>query len=107
MFASDGTVRAAIGQNQVGTGTVQVADLQGAVRAVLTVEGGKGHADIFNGRGVSVVWLTEGSRGGGNLLVTAASFLLLPLYVRCLSRPEYGTLDLFNRLGEVVKEVLA
>jgi len=40
--------------------------------------------------------------GGGNLLVTAASFLLLPLYLRCLEKDEYGTLDLFNRLGEVV-----
>src|SRR5258708_4190484 len=40
--------------------------------------------------------------GGGNLLVYAAGFLLLPLYVRCLSESEYGTLDVFNRLGEVV-----
>src|SRR5262245_41963587 len=40
--------------------------------------------------------------GGGNLLVTAASFLLLPLYVRCLNEDQYGILDLFNRLGEVV-----
>src|SRR5262249_13725971 len=40
--------------------------------------------------------------GGGNLLVYAAGFLLLPLYVRCLSEEQYGTLDVFNRLGEVV-----
>src|SRR5215831_9111301 len=40
--------------------------------------------------------------GAGNLLVYAAGFLLLPLYVRCLSESEYGTLDVFNRLGEVV-----
>ena len=38
--------------------------------------------------------------GAGNLLVSAAGLLLLPLYVRCLSEAEYGTLDVFNRLGE-------
>src|SRR5260370_32261183 len=40
--------------------------------------------------------------GAGNLLVYAGSFLLLPLYVRCLSGAEYGTLDVLNRLGEVI-----
>ena len=40
--------------------------------------------------------------GAGNLLVYAGSFLLLPLYVRCLSGAEFGTLDVLNRLGEVV-----
>jgi O-antigen/teichoic acid export membrane protein len=40
--------------------------------------------------------------GAGNLLVYAGGFLLLPLYVRCLNESEYGTLDVLNRLGEVV-----
>ena len=40
--------------------------------------------------------------GAGNLLVYAGGFLLLPLYVRCLKQSEYGTLDVLNRLGEVV-----
>src|SRR5262249_21899193 len=40
--------------------------------------------------------------GAGNLLVSAAGLLLLPLYERCLSEAEYGTLDVFNRLGDVV-----
>jgi len=40
--------------------------------------------------------------GAGNLLVSAAGFILLPLYVRCLSEGEYGILDYLNRLGEVV-----
>jgi O-antigen/teichoic acid export membrane protein len=40
--------------------------------------------------------------GAGNLLVYAAGFVLLPLYVRCLTPGEYGTLDVLNRLGEVV-----
>src|SRR5207248_4948340 len=40
--------------------------------------------------------------GSGDLLVYAAGFLLLPLYVRALSPGEYGTLDILNRLGEVV-----
>jgi O-antigen/teichoic acid export membrane protein len=40
--------------------------------------------------------------GSGNLLVYAAGFILLPLYVRCLSEGEFGTLDFLNRMGEVV-----
>ena len=40
--------------------------------------------------------------GAGNLLVYAGGFLMLPLYVRCLDESEYGTLDVLNRLGEVV-----
>ncbi len=40
--------------------------------------------------------------GAGEVLVSAASFLLLPLYVRALSPEEYGALDYLNRLGEIV-----
>lgn len=40
--------------------------------------------------------------GAGNLLLSAAGFILLPLYVRCLSAAEYGVLDYLNRLGEIV-----
>lgn len=40
--------------------------------------------------------------GAGHLLVYAGSFLLLPLYVRCLDKSDYGILDIFNRLGEVL-----
>jgi O-antigen/teichoic acid export membrane protein len=38
----------------------------------------------------------------GNLLLQAAGFLLLPIYVRCLSEAEYGTLEVLNRVGEVL-----
>jgi O-antigen/teichoic acid export membrane protein len=40
--------------------------------------------------------------GAGEALVSAANFLLLPVYVRALSPEEYGTLDYLNRLGEIV-----
>ena len=40
--------------------------------------------------------------GAGEALVSAAGFLLLPLYVRALSPEEYGDLDYLNRLGEIV-----
>jgi O-antigen/teichoic acid export membrane protein len=38
----------------------------------------------------------------GNLLLQAAGFLLLPIYVRCLSEAEYGILEVLNRVGEVL-----
>jgi len=38
--------------------------------------------------------------GLGSVLVQAASFILLPLYTRCLTPAEYGTLEVLNRLGE-------
>jgi O-antigen/teichoic acid export membrane protein len=38
--------------------------------------------------------------GLGSVLVQAAGFLLLPIYTRCLSPAEYGTLEVLNRLGE-------
>lgn len=44
--------------------------------------------------------------GLGNLLVYAAGFFLLPLYVRCLSEEEYGVLDVLKRMGEVAILVL-
>ena len=40
--------------------------------------------------------------GLGSVLVQAASFILLPLYARCLTLAEYGTLEVLNRLGECV-----
>jgi O-antigen/teichoic acid export membrane protein len=40
--------------------------------------------------------------GAGDILVYAASFLLLPLYVRALSQEEYGTLEALSKLGEMV-----
>jgi O-antigen/teichoic acid export membrane protein len=40
--------------------------------------------------------------GAGEALVSAANFLLLPLYVRALSPEEYGALDYLNRLGEII-----
>lgn len=40
--------------------------------------------------------------GVGNILVYAAGFLLLPVYIRCLSREEYGLLDIFQRCGEIL-----
>jgi O-antigen/teichoic acid export membrane protein len=40
--------------------------------------------------------------GLGSVLVQAASFLLLPLYTRCLTPAEYGALEVLNRFGELV-----
>src|SRR5262249_16258296 len=39
---------AAIGENSVGTGTAQVADADGQVKAILTVADNKGRAAIYN-----------------------------------------------------------
>ncbi len=40
--------------------------------------------------------------GMGDVLAYAAGFFLLPLYLRRLSKAEVGTLELLNRVGEVV-----
>src|SRR5437763_6409694 len=40
--------------------------------------------------------------GAGEALVSAANFLLLPLYLHALSPKEYGNLDYLNRLAEIV-----
>jgi O-antigen/teichoic acid export membrane protein len=40
--------------------------------------------------------------GFGSVLVQAAGFILLPLYARCLTLADYGTLEVLNRLGECV-----
>ncbi len=40
--------------------------------------------------------------GFGTLVVNACSFLLLPLYLRCLPPDQYGTLDGLRTIGEVV-----
>src|SRR5947209_6499175 len=40
--------------------------------------------------------------GLGTVLVQAASFLLLPIYTRCLTPAEYGALEVLNRFGELV-----
>src|SRR3954465_1712726 len=38
--------------------------------------------------------------GAANLLVQAGGFLLLPLYIRCLTPAEYGVLEVLSRLAE-------
>jgi O-antigen/teichoic acid export membrane protein len=38
----------------------------------------------------------------GNLLLQAAGFLLLPIYVRYLKEDGYGTLEVLSRIGEVL-----
>jgi len=40
--------------------------------------------------------------GLGNTLLYAASFVLLPLYTRCLDPGEYGALEILNRATEVL-----
>src|SRR5437868_15550664 len=40
--------------------------------------------------------------GMANLLVQAGGFLLLPIYIRCLSPSEYGVLEVLGRLAETV-----
>jgi O-antigen/teichoic acid export membrane protein len=40
--------------------------------------------------------------GVGSVLVQAASFFLLPIYTRCLTPAEYGTLEVLNRFAECV-----
>jgi O-antigen/teichoic acid export membrane protein len=40
--------------------------------------------------------------GLGNTLLYAASFVLLPLYTRCLDPSEYGALEILNRATEVL-----
>jgi O-antigen/teichoic acid export membrane protein len=44
--------------------------------------------------------------GLGSLIMQAAGFVLLPLYLRCLSREELGTLELATRLAETVGTLL-
>src|SRR3954462_7915905 len=40
--------------------------------------------------------------GMANLLVQAGGFLLLPIYIRCLTPAEYGVLEVLGRLAETV-----
>jgi O-antigen/teichoic acid export membrane protein len=40
--------------------------------------------------------------GLANLLLQAGGFVLLPIYLRCLSRADYGVLELVGRLAETV-----
>jgi len=44
--------------------------------------------------------------GLGSLIMQAAGFVLLPLYLRCLSREELGTLELATRLAETAGTLL-
>ncbi len=40
--------------------------------------------------------------GFGTLLLQAASVVLLPLYTRYLTPADYGTLEILNRVGQVL-----
>lgn len=40
--------------------------------------------------------------GVGNVLIQAAGILLLPIYLRYLSPGDYGTLEVLNRMGEIL-----
>lgn len=44
--------------------------------------------------------------GLATLLVQAGGFVLLPIYLRCLSRAEYGVLDVVGRLAETLATLL-
>lgn len=71
IFGGGGKAVAAIGQNSVGSGTAQVADEAGVVRAILsTDESKKGVVNIYNALGHAVAALTEGASAGGLLQIS-------------------------------------
>ncbi|HMF11125.1 MAG TPA: hypothetical protein VKE94_02435 [Gemmataceae bacterium] len=66
VFNKSGKPVAAIGENNLGTGTAQVADAEGRIRADLLVLGsGQGAFNIYNATDKIVAQLTEGSSSGG------------------------------------------
>ena len=73
IFGGGGKAVAAIGQNALGSGTAQVADEAGVVRAMLfTDESKKGAVNIFNALGHTVAALTEGASAGGLLQISSS-----------------------------------
>src|SRR6516164_11809992 len=44
--------------------------------------------------------------GLANMLVRAASFILVPLYLHTMSQAEYGVVEILDRLGETVAAML-
>ena len=74
VFGASGKAIAGIGQNKLGTGTAQVAQADGTVKALMTVdESGRGRAAIFGPSATEVAILTEGASGGGLLTINDAS----------------------------------
>ena len=45
--------------------------------------------------------------GGGVIMLNALSFLLLPLYTRCISPSDFGVLELLNRSSDILRIALA
>lgn len=73
VLAAGGKAVAAIGENSVGTGTAQVADASGNVKAMLTVDKDKGKAAILGPQSNEVAYLTQGAAGGGLLRILDAA----------------------------------
>src|SRR6516164_4312634 len=44
--------------------------------------------------------------GLANMLVRAASFILVPLYLHTMTQAEYGVVEILDRLGETVGTML-
>lgn len=73
ILGSGGKTVAGIGQNHLGTGTAQVGDEAGNVKAILSVgEQSKGIVNIFNANGTAVIAVTEGAAAGGLLQIMNA-----------------------------------
>jgi hypothetical protein len=69
VFGAGANSVAGIGENKLGTGTVQVADGGGDVKAVVGVsKEGQGGFQVYNG-GKMIANLTQGDSGGGLLVL--------------------------------------
>jgi hypothetical protein len=66
-------VAAAIGESRAGTGALVTGDLDGRLRAMMSVVAGKGSIRIQNAQGKAVLGLTEGVTGGGLLAIGDAT----------------------------------
>lgn len=64
---------AAVGESQVGTGALIVADAAGRLRAAMSIVDGKGSSAVHNADGETVLAMTEGATTGGLLAVGDAT----------------------------------
>jgi hypothetical protein len=67
-----GDIVAGIGESRAGTGAVLVADVNGHVRASMTIDDGKGTVSVLNGTGIRVASLSESPSGAGLLRIANA-----------------------------------
>jgi len=82
---------AGVGESKAGTGALVVGDLHGRSRASLTLNDGRGVANIFNEGGNGVAALSQSVNGGGLLILTNADGY---------ARVKFGNND--NRYGVVM-----